>query len=91
MVLLNIFKTPKIRRFEYKPVYWDPAKERREERLERAKHELGMRDENSAYTPMIRKGVFREQRKTVSYDRQSGIFRFLIVAFVVLALLYWIL
>ena len=91
MALLNIFKTPKIRRFEYKPIYWDPAKERREERLERARQELGIKEENSAYRPMVRKGVFREQRKTVLYDRQSRIFRLLIVASVIIVLLYWVL
>ncbi len=90
MALLDIFKAPKIRRFEHKPIYWDPAKEKREERLDRAKQELGMKDENSAYKPIIRKGTFQEQRKTASRERQGRVFRLLIIAFVIIALLYWL-
>jgi len=31
MALFNFFKTPKPMRFEYKPKYWDPEKEKLEE------------------------------------------------------------
>ncbi len=33
MALFSIFKTSKNQRFEYKPRYWDPIKEEKEERL----------------------------------------------------------
>ena len=34
MALLNFFKTPRNQRYEYKPRFWDPDKEKRQERLE---------------------------------------------------------
>jgi len=86
------FKTPTIRRYDHQPIYWDPAKERREERLERAKQELGMTEEDGAYKPLIRRGTFREQRTTIPHQRrQSTIFRVLIIAFILIALVYWFL
>ena len=33
MALLNFFKTPRNQRYEYKPRFWDPDKEKRKERL----------------------------------------------------------
>jgi len=88
MALLNIFTTPRIRRFEYKPVYWDPAKEQREERLERVKHELGITEESNVYKPAIRRGVFREQRKTLLHERQNRIIWISFIVLILVALLY---
>jgi len=86
------FKAPKIRGFEHKPIYWDPDKERREERLERVKQELGMTEEDNAYKPLIRRGTFREQRTTIPHQRrQSTVFRVLLIALALIALVYWFL
>jgi hypothetical protein len=86
------FKTPRIRGFEHKPIYWNPEKERREERLERVKQELGMTEEEGAYKPLIRRGTFREQRTTIPHQRrQSTIFRVLLIALAIIALVYYFL
>jgi len=86
------FKNPTIRRYDHTPIYWDPAKERQKERLERAKQELGMSEESNAYQPIIRKGTFREHRTTIPHQKRQGtIFRVLIIAFIIIALVYWFL
>ena len=36
---LSLFKTPKHRVFNYKPLYWDPEKEELQERIKRARAE----------------------------------------------------
>lgn len=90
MALFDIFKTPRIRRYDHKPIYWDPAKERREERLAKAKQELGMNEEDQAYKPMIRKGTFQEQRKTKSLNKQSQTLKLFLIVLVIIALVYWL-
>jgi len=86
------FKTPTIRQYDHQPIYWDPAKDRQKERLERAKQELGMIGENGEYQSMIRRGTFREQRTTIPHQRrQSTIFRVLLIAAVLIALVYYFL
>ena len=89
------FKAPKIRQYDHQPIYWDPAKDRQKERLERARQELGMTEggrEGEARQPLIRRGVFREQRTTLPQQRRQGaIFRVLIIAFILIALVYWFL
>ncbi len=37
-----LFKQPEYKRFNLKPRFWDPEKEAREERVKRARAELGM-------------------------------------------------
>jgi hypothetical protein len=90
MAIFNFFRPPTIRRFDYKPIYYDPAKEEREERLARIKQELGMQDENQPYKPTIRRGVFHEQRKVKARGNQNRIIRLLIVFLVVIGLVYWL-
>jgi len=86
------FKPPKIRQYDHQPIYWDPAKDRQKERMERAKQDLGMTGEGENYQPLIRRGTFREQRTTIPHQQRQGtIFRVLLIAFILIALVYWFL
>jgi hypothetical protein len=86
------FKPPKIRQFNHQPIYWDPAKDRQKERLERARQELGMTAEGESYQPQIRRGSFREQRTTLPRQRQKGsIFRVILILLVIIILIYYFL
>ncbi len=57
------FNIRKPRKFEHKPIYFDPDKEALQQRVERIKQELGMA-EKSDYRNQI-KGSFFEQTKHV--------------------------
>ncbi len=89
------FKQQKIRKYDHQPIYWDPAKDRQKERLERAKRELGTTSEKvdgETYQPLIRRGIFREQRTTLPQQRRQGtIFRVLIIVIILIALVYYFL
>lgn len=53
-------KTRQPRKFEHKPIYWDPEKELAEERERRIKREMGIEEDDlSSYKPQI-KGSFYE-------------------------------
>ena len=51
------FKKPEYRRFEYKPRFYDPEKEAREERLKRVRAELGMEEEGEQEQAPVSKSV----------------------------------
>lgn len=60
MAGFSFMKTRKPRKFEHKPIYWDPKKEEMEERERRIKREMGIEEEDlTNYKPQI-KGSFRE-------------------------------
>ena len=71
-----LFKQPEYKRFNIKPRYWDPEKEAREERVKRARAELGLKDEGEedVYVPNVR-GQFRseyEKRKAMRTNAGSA-------------------
>lgn len=97
MAGISFFKTRKPRKFEHKPIYWDPEKERKEEREHRIKRELGLED-LSEYKSSI-KGTFVEgtthlkksqTRGDTAESRRSKSFR-LIMILLFLVLLAWFL
>lgn len=59
MAALLFMKTRTPRKFEHKPVYWDPEKERQEDRERRIKREMGLVEDLTDYKPQI-KGTFFE-------------------------------
>lgn len=62
-----LFKQPEYKRFNLKPRYWNPEQEAREERVRRARAELGMEEEEEeVYVPGI-KGKFRNE-----YERRKA-------------------
>lgn len=86
-----LFKQPEYKRFNIKPRYWDPEKEAREERVKRARAELGLKDEGEedvyVYVPNVR-GQFRseyEKRKAMRTNAGSArtirLFMILVILF----------
>jgi hypothetical protein len=83
MAIPRFFKLPQHRRFDYQPLYYDPAKEEREERNREIARELGIKQENkSTYTPSIRRGSMKNYFKgNKRVERQSNIRLALIIVF----------
>lgn len=68
---ISFFKVPKHRVFNYQPLYYDPEKERREQR----RKELGLSDDdtNSTYTAgsLIKGGAMRSRHEQFNQKIQS--------------------
>lgn len=90
----NFFYTPKPKKFEIKPRYWNPEKEEREARERRIKAELGKEDGDSTYVPHIkgefRKGLSKGKWSAGSEQRRRSNVRVLIIIAIIVALVYWI-
>ncbi|MFT6849320.1 MAG: hypothetical protein ACJATA_000115 [Sphingobacteriales bacterium] len=48
MRLPSLFKTPKHRRFDFMPRYFDPQKEEMDNRVKQIKHEMGVENDNTS-------------------------------------------
>jgi hypothetical protein len=57
--MAKLFSVYKPKPFHIEPRYWDPVKEKREERERRIKAEMGIKDEGGTYRPYIARGEFR--------------------------------
>ena len=68
MKLPRFIKLPNYYIFDYKPMYYDPDKEKREERDKTIKQELGIDTGETEYKPNI-KGKFKH---SIDYGRQQG-------------------
>jgi hypothetical protein len=88
----RFFKLHKPKQFEYNPIYWDPEKEEREERIRRIKQEMGVDEEGSSMQrSSIRRGSFRQYKRNakVRASRSSNI-RLIIILAVLFLLSYLI-
>jgi DNA mismatch repair protein MutH len=85
----RFIKLPKNKRFNYSPLYWDPEKEEREERIKRIKHEMGIDIPGDPNRTTITRGSFRQakQKARVKASRSSNI-RLLVILAVLLLLAY---
>ncbi len=92
MGIPSLFKIPKHKNFSYRPIYFDPEKEEREERVRRIKSEMGIKgEEDRAYKPGIIRGQMRGQfREYTKTKRQSNI-RLIVILFVLFGLAYFLL
>ena len=89
MALPRFFKLKTPNRFNYTPLYWDPEKGAREERVRRIKAELGHEVEFTNKSSTITRGAFRQysSTKTRLRGRESTI-RLLVIAAVLMLLAY---
>ncbi len=85
---MAFFRLPGHYVFDYKPLYYDPEKEKRQKRIQRIKKELGIETEiEENYKPDI---SFRRTSITRKRRERSALTRFIIIlAF--LALMFYIL
>lgn len=87
MGFFSFKNTPKPRRFNHIPIYWDPEKEKREEREASIEKEL-RGNTNDEYSPKITRGSFRKYSERLNIDEDTKTNRKLIVKlFVALFLL----
>ncbi len=70
MGIPRFFKVKAANRFNYTPLYWDPAKEEREERVRRIKAELGQEISFTKKSSAITRGSFRQY--TAKDKRKAG-------------------
>ncbi len=92
----KFFHTPAAKKFHINPIYYDPAKEEREEREKRIKNELGIVDEKvddgKPYMPNV-KGRFRntdEWHSRSSETARRSQNRRLIILILILALVFYL-
>lgn len=91
MFKFKVFHTPKPRRFNHVPIYWDPEKEERDERNERVERELA--NKNGDYKVGIKRGAFRKFRwqevpetQDVRTQRRNSNLRLLLIIILLLAI-----
>lgn len=92
--MARFFHTPKPKKFNIEPRYWDSEREEWETRKRRIHAEMGIKDENDS-KPNISKGEFR---KGMSHDKWSANnqkkksnSRLLLLILMAIALLWYIL
>ncbi len=84
-----LFKTPKPRRFHYDPIFYDPEKEAREERIKRIMKEVNATG-NGEYKPGLTRGTFREYYKRTHKSDRYRTLRLMIIVFILLMLAYFL-
>jgi len=83
---LTFFKTPKNKQFNYRPVYWDKAKEERDKRLKTAFEET-----DKDYSEALRERMdMRWRRGALNRTRRNTNIRFLAVLIFMFLLFYYI-
>ncbi len=87
MGIPRFFKLPKSKGFNYKPLYYDPVKEEREQRRREIAKQLGLKDDGN-YIPSIKHGSMRSRSKrNLKVPRSSNI-RLIIIILILLLCAY---
>ncbi len=90
---IRFFHTPKNKRFNYSPLYYDEQKEELDRRVRQIKREMGVKDlddSDKPYIPNIKgqmRGVFKRKHE----EKKRATSRLLIILVVLLAIVYFIL
>ncbi len=85
---ITFFKTPRNKKFNYKPVYWDKAKEEREKRLKSAMEQKG---EGKDYAEALRERMqMRWKRTSGSKVRRNSNLRLIVVLAFIAFIFYYI-
>lgn len=91
MGIPRFFKQASHKRFNYTPLYWDPDKEDREQRIRAIKQEMGVEVELGKTPSTITRGSFRQNSsssKTRSRANRDSNRRLLLIVIVLLLLAY---
>ncbi len=90
MNIPRLFKLPEYKKFTYRPLFHDPEKEEREERIRRIRAETG-NNPQSQYTPGIQRGTMKTYfKRNQTVKKQSNI-RLILIIFFLLFISYLIL
>ncbi len=89
MGLPRFIKLQGNKQFSYSPLYWDPEKEAREERIRQVKQEMGVKVPMDPNRTTIKRGSFRSTGKKakVKASRTSNI-RLLVILAILLSIAY---
>ncbi len=91
MGIPRFFKQTSHKRFNYSPLYWDPDKEERDQRVRAIKQEMGVDVELSKKSSTITRGSFRQNSsssKTRSRANRDSNRRLILIVIVLLLLAY---
>jgi hypothetical protein len=92
MGIPGFFRTPKPKAFNYRPIYYDPAKEEREERTRRLEREMGVKQpSDTAYKPGIQRGSMRSYYQKNQQAKRASNIRLILIIIFLLFVAYWIL
>ena len=91
MGLPRFIKLQGNKKFSYSPLYWDPEKEARDERIRQIKQEMGVEVPSYSNRTTIKRGSFRTAAKNAKgkASRTSNI-RLLVILAILLFLAYLI-
>lgn len=90
MGIPRFFKTANAKKFNYSPLYWDPDKEDREQRIRNIKQEMGVEVEFGKKSTTITRGSFRQRTpsKTRSSANKDSNRRLILIVIVLLLIAY---
>lgn len=85
---LTFFKTPRNKKFNYKPVYWDKTREEREKRMKTA---LEQSEDGKDYKDALRERMaMRWKRSAGARTRRDSNVRLVVILVVVSLVFYYI-
>jgi len=89
---IKFLHTPKNKRFNFQPRYYDEDREELEKRVQKIKREMGVEDEDGEkpYVPHIKGQMRGYFKKNVEQKRKSTI-RLVVILVVLFAIVYWLL
>lgn len=85
--MFKLFNKIEYKRFDLQPRYWDPEKEKREERDMRVRKELGLKEDGDEYIPNI-EGRLRNEYKRRQAERAGGSMRYTVRLFMILIMIF---
>ena len=94
MGLPRFFRIPQHKRFDYQPLYYDEAKEKREERIRSVEREMGIQhdDNDRKYIPSIGRGSFSamysKRKKVQRWSNLRLIILILVLFFITYIILF---
>lgn len=86
----RFFKIPQHKRFNYQPLYYDEEKERREERLNRIRQDLGNEENEDHYVSSITHGSMRGYFDKTKRAKKHSNIRLIILIIFLLFVSYFI-
>ncbi len=92
MAIIQFFKLPRHKKFNYQPLYYNPEKEEQEGRRKRIEHEMGIHLEDSTgYKTTITRGSMRHYFYKNEKARKQSNLRLVVIILILLFAAYLIL
>lgn len=91
-MISTFFRTPKHKRFEYKPMYYDAVKERQKKRFAELEREKQLQEQTGGtYQRQDLKGAFRSQHEETAKIKHRSNGRLVIILAALLLMAYYLL